>query len=106
MYSKRTNRGSVILMPVDEVEVYVTRNGHRRAAIVRRSDGLYCIYRHARWEGSWLTDQNPHMLRYDDLDPEKVATPEPGLFGTVTDARNEVRGFEGFSDAVLIRSGA
>jgi hypothetical protein len=59
-------------MPVDELEVYVTRNGVGRAAIVRRSDGLFCIYRHLRESGNWMDDDNDVLLRYDYPDAEQV----------------------------------
>jgi len=48
-----------------------------------------------------MTDEDPQILRYDDPDPEQVATPEPGLYDSVADARNEVLSLDGFSDAVL-----
>ena len=88
-------------MPVDELEVYVTPNGLGRAAIVRRSDGFFCIYRHIRESGNWIDDDNAVQLRYDDPDPEQVAEPLVGIYGTVADARRELRGMPGFSDAVL-----
>lgn len=93
---------------INEVEVYVTPNGLGRAAIVRRDDGLLCIYRHwiieesirkalnlvGEWRTSWLTDQitAPSDLYHD-------TNPEPGLYGTVEDARRQVKGLPGFSDA-------
>ena len=91
-------------MPVHEVEVYVTRNGLGRAAIVRRSDGRFCIYRHLRESGNWTDDDNAVLLRYDDPDPEQVAQPLVGIYGTVTDARKELRSMSGFSDALLARA--
>lgn len=90
-------------MPVDEAEVYVTRDGHSRAAIVRRSDGHFCIYRHLRLEGSWMDDDNPVLLCYDDPDPEQVQQPLTGIYGTVVDARREVLSMPGFADALLAR---
>lgn len=92
-------------MPIDEVEVYVTRNGLGRAAIVRRSDGLFCIYRHLRESGNWMDDDNAVLLRYDDPDPEQVAEPLVGIYGTIADARKELRSMPGFSDALLARTG-
>lgn len=91
-------------MPVDEVEVYVTPNGHDRAAIVRRSDGFFCIYRHCRLSGSWLEDDDPVMLCYDDPDPAQVARPEIGIYGSVADARHELKSIPGFSDAILAKT--
>ena len=90
--------------PISEVEVYVTRNGRGRAAIVRRSDGFFCIYRHLRESGSWMEDQDPVLLCYDDPDPEQVAQPLVGIYGTVADARNELRNLPGFPDACLAKT--
>jgi hypothetical protein len=87
----------------NEVEVYVTPDGVYRAAIVRRDDGLFCIYRHARSGGSWLEDDNAALLRYDDPNPEEIAQPEIGIYGTVADARNEIRSFLGFLHSVLLK---
>jgi len=87
----------------NEVEVYVTLDGVYRAAIVRRDDGLFCIYRHARSGGSWLEDDNPALLRYDDPNPEEIAQPEVGVYGTVADARNEIRSFPSFLHSVLLK---
>ena len=88
----------------NEVEVYVTLDGVHRAAIVRQDDGLFCIYRHARWGGSWLEDDNPALLRYDDPNPEEIAQPEIGVYGTVADGRSEIRSFRGFLHALLLKS--
>ena len=91
-------------MRPEEVEIYVTADGIYRAAIVRRDDSHFCIYRHERWDGgSWLTDDDPVRLRYDDPDPEQSVRPESGVYGTVADARKEIRSFRGFSDAVLVK---
>jgi hypothetical protein len=87
-------------MPVDEIEVYVSRDGLHRAAIVLRPDGLYCIYTHARWQGSWLDDEDPRLLCYDDPDPAQIAEPRIGIYGTVADARNEILHIAGFEDAI------
>jgi hypothetical protein len=88
-------------------------NGLGRAAIVRRDDGLLCIYRHwiieesarkalnlvGEWRTSWLTDERtPPSILYDNADPE------PGLYGTVEDARRQVKSLPGFSDAQKMAS--
>jgi len=86
-------------MPVNDVEVYVTRDGHGRVAIVRRDDGFFCIYRHVRLSGSWMEDGDPALLCYDDPHPEQVAQPLVGMFGAVDDARRELLSMPGFSDA-------
>jgi hypothetical protein len=96
-------------MMIDELEVYLTPDGLGRAAIVRRSDRLLCIYVHWKWSEavlkklnldargrtSWYNDSTPPDLLYEDVKPE------PGIFGTLDDARREVRSLRGFSDAVL-----
>ena len=62
-------------MRPEEVEIYVSKDGIQRAAIVRRDDGLFCIYRHSRWDGvSWLDDDNEARLRYNDPDDEQITT--------------------------------
>jgi hypothetical protein len=88
-------------MAIDEIEIYVTRDGLGRAAIVRRTDGLFCIYYHGRGSGSWLEDDNPAFLRYEDPNPEELAEPAIGIYGTLDDARNQIRAARRFADAVL-----
>jgi hypothetical protein len=88
-------------MRVEEVEIYVTKDGYGRAAIVRRSDGRFCIYKHLRASGNWMDDDNPALLRYDDPDPAQIARPLIGVYGTVADARKELRSMPGYSDAEL-----
>jgi len=103
-------------MTVDELEVYITPDGLGRAAIVRRGDGLLCIYQHWKWseatlaaagitsEGGhkdWFSDNTPPNVLYGDEYPEETARPEPGLYGTLDDARLQLRSLRGFSDAFL-----
>jgi hypothetical protein len=76
----------------EELEVYVTPGGRGRAAIVRRSDGQYCICLRWRVSGSWLDD---------DPNPDEGVRPEEGMHATIGDARNQVRKLRGFSDAIL-----
>jgi hypothetical protein len=84
-------------MDVDEAEVWVRRDGHGRAAIVRRTDGFFCIY---LWH--YFAESIPVALLYEDPDyPELYAKPQPGIYGTVEDARRELRSLTGFSDAIL-----
>jgi hypothetical protein len=99
-------------MNIDEVEVYVTPDGLGRAAIVQRDDGLLCIYIHwiieesvrkaanimGDWRTSWMTDKTPLSVLYEDTNPE------PGLYGRLNDARQQVRSLRGFSGALLISS--
>jgi hypothetical protein len=95
-------------MNIEELEVYVTPSGLGRAAIVCRSDGLLCIYVHwllaAELRGgsfapggttSWVNDNTPLSILYRDESPER------GLYGTLDDARAEVRSLRGFSEAIL-----
>ncbi len=70
---------------IDEVEVHVSEDGDYRAAIVRRADGLFCIY--TRLIGGWHTDETPVALVYEDCEPAV------GIYGTVEDARREVRSY-------------
>jgi hypothetical protein len=96
-------------MTIDELEVYLTPDGLGRAAIVRRSDGLLCIYVHWKWSEAvlkthnldaggrvtWINDNTPPAVLYEDREPES------GLYGELDDARRQVRSLPGFSDAVL-----
>jgi hypothetical protein len=91
-------------MVIDEVQVYLTPDGLGRAAIVKRPDGLLCIYIHLHVPrspylqgsgGSWLNDKTPRDVLYKDTEPRV------GLYGTVEDAQREVRSIPGFADAVL-----
>ena len=97
---------------INEVEVYVTSNGHGRAAIVRRPDGFFCIY---KWwklpqdflperfapgkHPTWIDDPTPAAVLYDEY-----KNPLIGIYGTVDDARRELRSLPGFEDASLMRS--
>jgi hypothetical protein len=85
---------------IDEVEVHVSANGNGRAAIARRRDGLFCVYLHWKWPTAtlpafgvkpdadygedWRADKTPVELLYQDREPE------PGIYGTLDDARREV----------------
>jgi len=97
----------------EELEVYVTPDGLGRAAIVRRADGLICIYVHWIWAESaqaisniqvgWLTSWWNDPISPVDL--YKDATPESGLYGTIDDARRHIAKLSGFSEAILNSSG-
>ena len=91
-------------MMIDEIEVHITADGLGRASIVRRADGLLRIYVHWIWpetlpskdqewsyRTSWFTDKTPPEILYEDVEPR------PGLYGTVEDARREIRAMNGFS---------
>jgi hypothetical protein len=98
-------------MSIDEIEVYVTPDGLGRVAIVRRPDGLYCIYTHwkfppgyirvradSRVSQSWIDDATPLSELYRDKEPMR------SIFGTVEDARRHIRNTPEFAEAVLTRS--
>ena len=94
-------------MSIDEVEVYVSSDGLGRGAITRRPDGHFCIYVHwkldagaARSAGlvpapapDWMSDSTPLSSLYRDIEPVR------GVYGTVDDARRELRALPGFREA-------
>lgn len=98
-------------MAVKEVEVYVTPSGLGRAAIVRRDDGYFCIYRWVKlpqgfmpehfaprqWAG-WREDPTPLTDLYKDQEPLV------GIYGTTADARREILSLPEFSDAKIPQS--
>jgi hypothetical protein len=94
---------------IDEVEVYLTPDGYGRVSIVRRSDGLFCIYTHwimplenrigvfaAEAPRNWEEVYASVPDIYNDVPPEL------GIYGTVDDARRELRSMREFSDATLV----
>ncbi len=82
-------------MDIHEEKVLLSADRYSRIAIVRRPDGLFCLYRHWRWSpetqrafgiGSvqdrrWTTDYNPAL--YDHVEPLA------GIYGTIEDAERE-----------------
>lgn len=81
-------------MDVHEEKVLLSTDGYGRVAIVRRADGLFCLYRHWRWvpdtqhpldiepiKDRWTTDYDSRL--YDGV------TPLPGLYGSVEDAESD-----------------
>jgi hypothetical protein len=93
---------------MDERKVLITPDGLGRLAIVRRSDGMFCLYEHWLWavdmqkamnvkpvqDRRWTDGDYDHDALYDDIEPL------PGLFGTVEEAEREARDKEAFRDAV------
>lgn len=80
-----------------EVGVYFSQDGLGRAAIVRRPDGLFCIYVRWLWPESgmnWLEDKRPDIT-YGGTS-EEAQRPLHGVYGTVDDARREVKSLRGF----------
>ena len=94
---------------IDEVEVHVSANGYCRAAIARRGDGLFCIYLHGKLSRAAVRTINPHLaegyVETWDADTTPAALlyqdckPEPGIYGTLNDARQEVRNRLGSAEA-------
>lgn len=94
---------------VDERLVLVTQDGLGRMAIVRRTDGLFCLYEHWFWsveakkimrvqpvvDRRWTDDNIDPNCLYDDL-----TSPLPGLFASVDEAER-ARSRENFADAVV-----
>ena len=94
---------------IDEVEVWITPDGLGRAAVVRRDDGLFCIYVHWKlapsviavsnvrvpgdYATNWLEDRTPTAKLYEDVDAE------PGTYETIEAARLGIRSLSGFSKA-------
>jgi hypothetical protein len=98
-------------MLVDEVEVYISPSGLSRAAIVRRPDGFFWIYKHVKLPPNYLPEHFANSVAptwFDDSTPledlYKDKEPSSGIFGTVEDARRHLRSMPNFSDAVLARS--
>jgi len=76
-------------MELNEREVYISRDGEGRAAIIERSDNLFCIYVHWIWpetggRKTWVGDSTPLDILYEDKQPSQ------GIYGTVENARKEV----------------
>lgn len=96
-------------MSMEELEVYITPDGLGRAAIVRRTDGLICIYINWLWAESVIAISNLQAggrTSWRDAPPSmddlyKDATPEYGLFGTIDDARRHITKLPEFSNATL-----
>ena len=92
-------------MDVFEEKILLSPDRYGRVAIVKRADGLFCLYRHWHWppetqrelrvepveERRWTTDYDPRL--YDDIDPL------PGIYGTIEDAESEARRLLGLEDS-------
>jgi hypothetical protein len=97
---------------INEVEVWLSADELGRAAIARRNDGLLCIYVHWKlapdvlasgrfntgpgYASTWTDDNTPLAALYEDIEPNA------GIYGTVDDARREIRNLPGFADARLM----
>ncbi len=92
--------------PVDEVEVYVTSDSHGRAAIVRRDDGFFIhisMALVARTLRSRKRNKLDRRLNTTAALYDVYKTPLIGVYGTVDDARRELRSLPGLADASLTR---
>ncbi len=86
-----------------EEKVLLSTDRLSRVAIVRRPDGLYCIYswrylsiEHQRamrmrapTDRRWTTAFDPSLYYWTEIDEERP--PLPGLYGCIQDAENEAR---------------
>lgn len=88
-------------MEVQEEKVLLSPDRYGRVAIVRRADGLFCLYKHWRWSpetqrslGVGLVDDRRWTTAYDATLYEDVE-PLPGIYGTVEDAEREARNVAG-----------
>ena len=73
-------------MNIEEDEVWLTPDGLGRAAIVRRDDGHFCIYRFLSWDGRFADVSQLYEEKIPQSD-EPFAKPEIGIYGNVEDAR-------------------
>lgn len=92
-------------MNIQEEKGLLSSDGHGRVAIVKRADGMFCLYLHWHWTTEtqcsfgivpvvnrrWTEDYDSHL--YDDVEPL------PGIYGTVKDAEAEARRLLGLSAA-------
>jgi hypothetical protein len=88
----------------NEREIYISADGAGRAAIGERDDGCFCLYVHWIWPEpggrmSWIGDATPKPILYAD----KALL--PGIYGSVEDARRELRALPGFGCARLLIPG-
>src|SRR5206468_4051694 len=95
---------------MDERAILITPDGLGRVAIVRRDDGLFCLYQHWKlspdtlkalgWQGSaperWTDGPYDRLALYE---PPDQVPPLPGLYGSMQDAEREARSLRGFGQA-------
>jgi hypothetical protein len=97
-------------MNIDEVEVYITSDGLGRAAIVRRADAHYCIYKWIKLPPGYMpkvfAETEPARWEHSETPQALYADKEPlrGVYGTIDDARREVRSLPGFDGASMARN--
>lgn len=90
-------------MAIHEEKVLLSNDRLCRVAIVRRPDGLFCLYSRAYLsidvqkelgfrdlrEMRWTTDYDPAF--YEDSFDDEPASPLRGLYGSVEEAEVEAR---------------
>ena len=88
-------------MVIREEKFLLSEDRLGRVAIVKRADGLFCLYSHWRWSVEiqqafrvepvrdirWTTDYDPAL--YHDPDSQMDKVPEPGIYGTIEEAERE-----------------
>lgn len=97
---------------MDERKVLISHDGLGRIAIVRRPDGMFCLYEHWRWSVDMqkamkiepIQDRRWTDAHYDRDAIYHQVEPLPGLFATVEDAEREARGKEAFREAIAYRA--
>ncbi|WP_188946468.1 hypothetical protein [Polymorphobacter multimanifer] len=91
-------------MDIQEVKVLLSPDQYGRVAIVRRSDGRFCLYQHWHWtretqvafhvepveDRRWTVDSTTEM--YEGVEPLSR------LYGTVEDAERQARRMLGLND--------
>ena len=93
---------------MDEHKVLLTPDGLGRIAIVRRPDGLFCLYEHWRWAVDMqkamrvepIEDRRWTEADYDREAPYDDVEPLAGLFASVEEAEREARSKEAFREAI------
>ena len=93
---------------MDERKVLITPDGLGRIAIVRRPDGMFCLYEHWRWSVEMQKAMKVEPVedrRWTDADYNRLAfyedvEPLPGLFASVEEAEREARGKQAFREAI------
>jgi len=90
-------------MSAQEEKVLLSACGYGRVAIVRRPDGLFCLYQHWRWppasqssfgvtpveDRRWSASYDPRL--YD------VTDPLPGIYGIMAEAEREATSLLGLA---------
>lgn len=78
-------------MDIEEVKVLVSSDGLARVAVVRREDGLFCLYEHWYWSAEAQKEFNIEPVRqlsWSDLGVNRAELydgmePLPGVYGSI-----------------------